>query len=619
MNDDSVKNKSLDYEQTFIILTLFGFIIFSWYTLTLMVFSIFYKYLIIAGMIPLAYMAKMNFKSCGAFTKPSNIDIIAIIFVVVFALFNCIFAHDTFYGGRDPGIYSIYSIFLANNPTLEIISPINNLIHDFITPGAYTVVENSKLISQFHFGYIAWVATNYSLLGFIGIKFANFIPMCVLLISLYFVGKNIKNEYVGLVAIITFATTFPMLWFTRQTVSEIFSMALIWFGILCILNIKNENKNVYIVGSILSFGLMPFVRIEGIIFFSLLLSFLFLSHYSKKSNWKLSRIQFVLISILTVSIIYYTIHIQPMYLSTIHDVIKHFSSYLKPSSAVLNSVEINSAIRHNFTNFIYMALSEYNLQISIMFIPLIFIKSIIKITNKSKKILLILCFMLPGYVYLVVPFITLDQPWFLRRYLLTVLPSAYLFMSISLYEISKKKHIFITAISIVILLNILTASPIIFFSENDGMLDIVEDISKQVSKNDLILVDRYATGSYKMADPLFFIFERPALWYEDSSISNFEQNVDLEKLDTIYILTNDINPLSNYFNSDELELVYQKNITIQQLEITVDLNHYPHTVDDVYDMDYSIAKKLMRRPSKIQYNEYNIKMYKISNKLNMFK
>ena len=615
-----MEHKSLNYEQTFIILTLFGFILFSWYVLALTIFSIFYKYLIIAGIAVIVYVMAITLKRYNAFTKASNIDIIVTIFVLIFALFSGIFAHDTFYGGRDPGIYSTYSIYLANNHALEIISPINNLIPDFLSPGSYKFIGNSKLISQFHFGYIAWLATNYSLFGIIGIKFANFIPICVSLTSIYLIGKKIKNEYVGISAILLFAMTFPMVWFSRQTVTEIFSIAILWFGVLCVLNIIHRNRNIYIVGSILSIGLLPFVRIEGIIFFSFLLVYLFSSYISKNDNWSFNKYHLILIIILTTLILYYYTQVQPRYLHIIHDVINHFLPDIQPSSAVLNSMELNpSAIRHHFTDFIYMALSEYNLQIVIMFIPLIFIKSIIKVTDESKKILLVLFFMLPGYVYLIVPFITLDQPWFLRRYMLTVLPSAYLFITILLYGISKKKHVFITAISIVFVLNVLTASPIIFFSENDGMVDIVEDISKQVSKNDLILVDRYATGSYKMADPLFFIFERPALWWDESSLSNLKQNANLENFNDVYILTNNKVNLNKYFNSDELELVYQKNITLQQLEITVDLNHYPHTVDDVYDMDYSIAKKLMSRPSEIQFNEYNIKMYKTSNKSHMFK
>ena len=615
-----MKNKSIDFEQIFIILTLFGFILFSWYVLTLTIFSIFYKYLIVAGIVSLVYILRLIFKNYNTFIKPSNIDIIATIFIVIFALFIGIFAHDTFYGGRDPGIYSTYSIYLANNHALEIISPINDLIPEFLSPGTYKFVGNSKLISQFHFGYVAWLATNYSLLGLIGIKFANFIPICVSLTSIYLIGKKIKNEYVGFSAILLFAMTFPMVWFSRQTVTEIYSMAILWFGILCVLNINHRNRNLYVVGTILSIGLLPFVRIEGIIFFSFLLVYLFTSHISKNESWRLNRHYLIVIILLTTLILYYYIQVQPRYLHIIYDVINHFSPNIQTSSAVLNSIEVNpSAIRFHFTDFIYMALSEYNLQIPIIFIPLIFLKSIINITKESKTILLVLFFMLPGYIYLIVPFITLDQPWFLRRYLITVLPSAYLFFAILLYGISKKKHMFITAVSIVFLLNVSTTSPIMFFSENDGMVDIVKDISNNVSKNDLILVERYVTGSYKMADPLFFVFERPALWWDETSIINLKQNISIEKFDDIYILTNDRVNLSNHFNSDELELVYQKNVTLQQLEITVDLNHYPHTVDDVYDMDYSIAQKLMHRPSEIQSKEYHIKMYKTSNKSHLFK
>jgi hypothetical protein len=559
-------------------------------------------------------------KTRNGIKKPSNVDIIATIFVIVFALFICAFSHDTFYGGRDPGIYSTYSIYLANMHTLEINSAINNLIPDFLSPGNYAFVDNAKLIPKFHFGYMAWIATNYSLLGFIGIKFSNFVPLFVSLISIYLIGKNIKNESVGFAAILTFATTFPMLWFTRQTVSEIFSMALIWFGVLCVLNIWNGKKDLCVIGAILSFGLLSFVRVEGVAFFGLLLVILFLFNVIKKNELKIHKKIYLLIFMIVLLIIYYNLYVQPRYIPLIYSGISNFFSDSSSQIAVQNAVEVNkSAIRYHFTDFIYLALSEYNLQIGIIFIPLIFLKCIINITDNSKKILLVLVFMLPAYPYLIVPFITLDQPWFLRRYILTILPSAYLFLAIFLYEMSKKKQIFTTTISIVLLLNIITVAPIMFFTENEGMLDNVEDVSKIVSKNDLILVDRYATGSYKMADPLFFIFERPALWWDYNSLNKLKQKIEVESFNNIYILTNNQTDLSKYFNYEELELVHQKNVTLQQLEITVDLNHYPHTVDDVHDMNYSIAKQLMHRPSEIKSEEYNVKIYKVSNKFNMFK
>lgn len=60
-------------------------------------------------------------------------------------------------------------------------------------------------------------------------------------------------------------------------------------------------------------------------------------------------------------------------------------------------------------------------------------------------------------------------------------------------------------------------------------------------------------------------------------------------------------------------------MTIQQLGVTMDLNHYHHTVDDVHDLDYSIAQKLIRRPSKVHSNEFNIEMHGTSNNSNLFK
>jgi len=150
------------------------------------------------------------------------------------------------------------------------------------------------------------------------------------------------------------------------------------------------------------------------------------------------------------------------------------------------------------------------------------------------------------------------------------------------------------------------------------MISNVEDISAQVGPNDLILVDRYSSGSYKMADPLFFVYSKPALWWDADSIGKLKDGLNVSRFDTVYILSNKATQLEKYFNPVEMELVHTQPVTLQQLEVTVDLNHHPQRKADVYDMDYSIARQLMKRPTNTVIRNFELQLYKVTDSSNMF-
>src|SRR5258708_5284737 len=110
---------------------------------------------------------RINYSHC--FTD--KFDLIVIGIIVLFSLFNGIFAHETFFGGRDDGIYSMSAIYLAKNHSLLIN---NHLIKTNIV--GYINVFKNYYQPGFHFAYISWLAIHYSLFGLGGIMWANFIP-----------------------------------------------------------------------------------------------------------------------------------------------------------------------------------------------------------------------------------------------------------------------------------------------------------------------------------------------------------------------------------------------------------------------------------------------------------
>jgi len=632
------------FEYQFIVLSLW-FVCIAWAANLLAMFSLFYKPILSAVLLLITAVSTFYFHKYRANNGTSKQNIIAILFILLFSIFTSLYFHDTFYGGRDPGIYSTNAIYLAEHHTLLIDSAMNDLIPRFLSPNNYITTSDGKLISQFHFGYISWVAIYYSLFGIQGIQFSNLLPLFIGLVSIYLIGKELRNSYVGLGAVLTFSATYPLIWFSRQTVTEIFFMALFWFGVLCCLYLLQRKQNIYYISSMLSFGMLPFVRIEGLILFGFYFLFLLYDLSSKRfvsSNQKGTNnigldhfsgirkhdrsyflnkyfpVIFWFVFLLTSALLlYYYFFMQTRYLGVIDAVLNHFSGGVISSSTEAASMD-RTAIRYHFPEFVYMALSEYNLQLPLISIFLVFIVSVIRRDISSRKQLLVIFFMLPGFLYLLSPFITLDQPWFLRRYVATTIPGAFLLMSVLIHDLSKKKTLYMCLMSLVMILNIYTAYPILFFSENQGMIANVGNIADRVGPNDLVLVDRYAAGSYKMADPLFFVYSKPALWWDADSVGKLKNDLNISSFDTVYILTNEATSLDKYFNPVELELFYTQAVTLEQLEVTVDLNHYPHREADVYDMDYSIARQLMKRPANIVTRNFELQLYRVTDSSNMF-
>lgn len=632
------------FEYQFIVLSLW-FVCIAWAANLLAMFSLFYKPILFAALLLITAVFVFYFHKYRANNGTSRQNIIAILFILLFSIFTSLYFHDTFYGGRDPGIYSTNAIYLAEHHTLLIDSAMNDLIPRFLSPNNYITTSDGKLISQFHFGYISWVAIHYSLFGIQGIQCSNLLPLFIGLVSIYLIGKELRNSYVGLGAVLTFSATYPLIWFSRQTVTEIFFMALFWFGVLCCLYLLQRKRNIYYISSMLAFGMLPFVRIEGLILFGFYFLFLLydisserfgpsnqrvtddigLDHFSGNRKHGISYflnkyfpVLFWSVFLLTSALLlYYYFFMQTRYLGVIDAVLNHFSGGVISSSTEAASMD-RTAIRYHFPEFVYMALSEYNLQLPLISIFLVFIVSVIRRDISSKKQLLVIFFMLPGFLYLLSPFITLDQPWFLRRYVATTIPGAFLLMSVLIHDLSKKKTVYMCLMSLVMILNIYTAFPILFFSENQGMIANVGNIADRVGPNDLVLVDRYAAGSYKMADPLFFVYSKPALWWDADSVGKLKDDLNVSSFDTVYILTNEAKSLDKYFNPVELELFYTQAVNLEQLEVTVDLNHYPNREADVYDMDYSIARQLMKRPANIVTRNFELQLYKVTDSSNMF-
>lgn len=233
--------------------------------------------------------------------------------------------------------------------------------------------------------------------------------------------------------------------------------------------------------------------------------------------------------------------------------------------------------------------------------------------SKEKNILYIIFFLVsPTLIFLIIPYISLDQPWFLRRYVFTIIPFSFLIFSYLIFNIKIKKHIKILVISIILIINIFVASPIIILSENKWVINEVSEISNLFSNQDKILVDKYVLGNYKISEPLFFIFNKDTKTIDYQDINEILISRDIKS--NTYIITNEDSTINNLLINSNINLsnIYEKDIKYKELNKTIDLFHLYPTVNDVHNLNYEEVLQIIKIPDNIENKEYKILVYRIN-------
>jgi len=613
-------SEPLGFEKLFVILA-FSLILIAWFALFLTELGIFYKAILIPIILLVLVLALLFLRKHKGFEKLSKIDIFALLIIVFFAIFNTIYFHDVFTGGIDEGTYANSAVYLARNHDLILDEYQVTGLHEgtnFQSIGlAGWYMANGYATTVCYPGYISWIALHYSFLGIFGVRVSNFLLMIICLLSLYFIGKKLNGSKVGITAVVMFATTFPMLWFTRRTNSEILLLALVWFGILCFLKAYESKQPNYLIPMLFAFGIAIVSRIESAAMFLAIILLLIFLHFQQKE--KIFSKRFVILTLIAIGPFIYYHASSPT---------GHFLGEIlvgAPVSTVEGIVSAQSGtFRSNLISFVFSMISEYNLGWVILFIPLGLIASFLPKDKKLAKYLLIIFIIIaPTFIYLIAPHISPRQPWFLRRFIFTIFPFAFLCTAVLFSGMLKGKRVFALVVAMVVLINLVTASPILTFSENNGMLKNVEDLSKLFTKDDIILVDRYAIrgfGGYMMADPLFFVFDKHALWLDrDVGMAGFNQGyneikskVDFSQYRKVYIVTNSALK-GNYsvIASNNATLVFEENMTNTYLERTLDVAHWANLPPDIGDIEYSRIKAAMNKPDQIVTRLNNIQVYEV--------
>ena len=448
----------------------------------------------------------------------ATLPIILILFLI--SLILIFFPHDTF-GGRDEAVYANLASHLVDNSSLKLPLYLNNLPDNFV-----------EKVRTWHQEYPIWLGTQEILFGTGWMLRSNVIIIILGLFSFFLVSSYLGGKKNGLISTILFSSSMPFLWFSRETMSENLSFFLLWSIILFLLLSLKTKNHIYLIPVFIYSWLFGLTRFEGFLLQFVLLFVLFSLLFLKKINFeKILVIISIGILVLVTNIYIANDIFLPSFLK--NDVPQVSESIKRDISSLISTKLVGNnnypffsakseSLSHKYPFFIFQMLAKYNLILIILSIFLITAQFLIRFKKleKSKKFFfIILILLLPEFYKLISPNVTLDQPWLYRRYMYALLPFGYICFLILLDNFINKK-LFFTLLGSLIMINIVLSSPILFLKNNWLLVDKLNEITKDISRDDFIIVDKsplvyYSPGSFLMINKGIRSAASSILWTRD--------------------------------------------------------------------------------------------------------
>ena len=511
-----VSNKSFSFFEIFS----FYWIVLAILFLILALLDLFKKPILVGGIIIISALPYLLFKkkiiSLSKFTEKERSTFFAII---VFCLILSFFITPTIFGGRDEGSFSNAAILLSNDGGLTHKNPLAKTLHELYGTGkalnfpGFNYIESGELKSQFLPGYTAWLGALFGLGKLTALKFANLFPLITLLFSFYLISQRIINNKFATYSTILFATASPLIILNKFTLTEIFFAALTWFSLYLLLRYL-ENKrclsDYWLI--FLPLSLTIFVRIEAIaiIFMLFLILLLFDFNNLKKAQHQLPFFLLGLLVLLAISF-------NPNFFAeNVKNIAKNLAPFITEKIHQSNqesSASVSSPFPNGDWTDFYLAKVLFNYHLLIWFL-LTAIALFYLVRKKQWTTLIPFLFFTPTLIYLLDANISLDHPWMLRRFIFSLIPLSVLYGIFLLNKIKNKK-LSLAIILIILLANLWQALPFAFKSQNKNLFTNLNEITREFSNNDLVLVSQKSTGSgwLLLSEPIRNIYKIPSVYF----------------------------------------------------------------------------------------------------------
>lgn len=462
--------------------------------------------------------------------------------ILIFVMLASFFVTPTIFSGRDQGSISEAAIRLSQNHKLEFSTPASSEFFKIYGSGkalnfpGFHYTPEGQLTTQFPLVYISWMASFYSFFGLAGLIIANAVLLFIFLTSFYLLAINFAKEKFAYILLVLAATSFPVFWFFKFTLSENMALALLWISVLWVYLFIKEQKLFFYSSFLISAGLLVFTRIEGI--FLLISGFLTIFFLTRKNPLWRERKKFLIVypAIFLAILLIMNFTKDFYFYKEMAKVLVHVGQDQSETSSVFSG--IFSPIMFEFRVFFLYGIAS-SLLLGIFGIIWLWAK-------KQWEKLIPFFIVLPSLVYLVNPWISSDHPWMLRRFVFSIIP-VFLFYSILFLQDwtaeEKMKHRKIVSWALIVIMifsNLFIFFKYFTFSENKGLIQETQKISENFSRNDLVLVDRLAAGDgwTMITGPMNFLYNINTVYlFNPKDV----EKIDRSKFEKIYLIASNQN------------------------------------------------------------------------------
>lgn len=566
----------LPLEKNAVLVQLFGlaFVAFGWFALSLTLGSVFMLPLIALGLVLIGGLALFI---AWKFLRQSGFDQrLAFGVALLAAIFVGVITEPTIFSGRDQGSIAEAAYRLAKNTELAFSTPGSDSFFQIYDKGTalnfpgFAYTQEGYLLTQFPLGYTAWLGSFVAMFDLSGFAIGNSLLFFLSLFFFYQLLRLFVHPYYAWAGFILFGTSFLPNWFAKITLTENLALFLFLFLIYNLFLFFQEGKFIFYVGTLLSAGLLAFTRIEGFALLFLSLLVLFFHPHGRT----LIR-TYTLKALLLPSALFIFFLLRDLFLN-----LPYYKMIGKALAKFLQSFSMDTlgAIEQQTTS---LGLGSVFLLYGLLVLSIVGFFGMFLFLKERRFLLLLPTFIaLPTFLYLFHPNITPDHPWMLRRYLFSLFPTLLFSAVIALAFLFNKdrsfplgaptgKRLLFASLSFLGLffLQFPAWHMQLFYAEHTSLRNQVASFAKDFSDQDLILIDRTATGDgfSMLSGPGQFLFGKNTVY--------FFNPYDLSALDTsrferVYLLTPEENQ-SRYAGVFGERLVYIKSITflLEHLEV----------------------------------------------------
>ena len=519
----------------------------AWLALVMALLGIFYVSLLLiyfaCGIFLTAGVLWLNRPALQCNRRFFLILAISLISIGIFSFYST----PTIFSGRDQGSLSEAAIRLAQNNKLEFSFPAEKQFFRIYGPGTalnfpgFNYTADGSLITQFPLEYISWLAAFYALFGLSGLILANAVTFFIFLFSFYLTARYFLRSSSALMAFLLVVTSFIFSWFFKFTLSENLALGFLWFGIFEFvlftqhkINVaESENKNFhgrfYLLASLLSLGLLAFARVEALAFLAVVVGILLV----KYKDWK-----YLLFVVIGKKMLLVLGAVVLMYFFNLAIDAQAYRSIIKGLIGPFLSLKGSLPVSGGFFApilYIFRVFAAYGL---LLYILLGIIGFLYLLRRKKFEILVPFLIVLPNFIYLLYPSISADHPWMLRRFVFGIVPICIFYAVWFLDRFFRRRAYFYLITGAFLVLNLVVFLPYLAVSPDRNLLPQVQALGNNFSGNDLVLVDRLATGDgwSMLAGPLNFLYGKQAVYFFNP---NDLAKLDLSGFQKVYLIVPD--------------------------------------------------------------------------------